>query len=467
MVVMANELGDLCTRVWHSLGGAADVAEVLAVGGPRAVLPAYFDVTGLATASVACATLAAAEFLAAREVSRPRPVSVDSRAACAAFATEGLFTPVGWSLPEMWDPVAGNYRAEDGWIRLHTNYPYHRAAVERVLDAGDRAAVAAAALRWKAGDLEAAVVSAGGCAAVMHARETWLASPPGAATATATPVAVSEHRLPAGTAAAESDSPLSGAAAPFSGVRVLDMTRVIAGPVCTKFLAGYGAQVLRLDPPGFAEVPALLPETTAGKRTAALDLRVDADRVVFENLVADADVLVTGLRADALAGLGYGDGTLTALNPSLIVASLNAYGWDGPWRDRRGFDSLVQMSCGIAAAGSLAAGRDEPFPLPVQALDHATGYLLAAAVGRALTRRLTRSAVSRILASLIGTANLLWSLPRPADLPSAPSREDFELVDTSTAWGPARRVPLPGSIAGVTSSWRIEAGPLGRDRPTW
>jgi CoA-transferase family III len=467
MVVVANEFGDLCPRVWRSIGGPADVAEVLTVTGPRAVLPAYFDVTGLATASVACATLAAAEFLAAREVSRLRPVSVGSRAACAAFAAEGRFTPVGWSLPEMWDPVAGNYRAEDGWIRLHTNYPYHRAAVERVLDAGDRAAVAAAALGWKASDLEAAVVAAGGCAAVMRSRETWLASPPGAATATATPVVVSEHRLPAGRAVAASDSPLPGTASPFSGVQVLDMTRVIAGPVCTKFLAGYGAEVLRLDPPGFAEVPALLPETTAGKRTAALDLRLDADRAVFETLVADADVLVTGLRADALAGLGYGDGTLTAINPALIVASLNAYGWDGPWRDRRGFDSLVQMSCGIAAAGAAAAGRDEPFPLPVQALDHATGYLLAAEVGRALTRRLTRSAVSRIRASLIGTANLLWSLPQPSDLPPKPSPGDFALVDTNTAWGPARRVPLPGEIAGVTSNWGIEAGPLGRHRPAW
>ena len=467
MVGVANELGDLCTRVWRSLGGAADVAEVLTASGPRAVLPAYFDVTGLAAASVACATLAAAEFLAAREVSRPRPVSVDSRAACAAFAAEGLFTPVGWSLPEIWDPVAGNYRAEDGWIRLHTNYPYHRTAVERVLDARDRAAVAAAALRWTAGDLEAAVVAAGGCAAVMRSRKTWLASPPGAATATAAPVVVSEHRLPADRAAADSDPPLSGTAAPFSGVRVLDMTRVIAGPVCTKFLAAYGAQVLRLDPPGFAEVPALLPETTAGKRTAALDLRLDADRRIFESLLADADVLVTGLRADALAGLGYGDGTLTAISPALIIASLNAYGWDGPWRHRRGFDSLVQMSCGIAAAGALAAGRDEPFPLPVQALDHATGYLLAAEVGRALTRRLTRSAVSRIRASLIGTANLLWSLPRPTGLPPKPSPGDFELIGTGTAWGPARRVPLPGKIAGVTPEWRVEAGPLGRDRPAW
>jgi hypothetical protein len=464
MVVVADELGELCVWVWRSLGGAADVASVVSASGPRAVLPSSFDVTGLATASVAAATLAAAEFLAAREVSRPRPVSVDSRAACAAFAAEGLFTPVGWSRPELWDPVAGNYRAEDGWIRLHTNYPYHRAVVERLLDAGDRAAVQAAVSRWKGRELETAVVEAGGCAAAMHTREAWLRSAPGAE-ATAPPVTVTERRLPG---SSEGTPPVRpGGGQPFSGVRVLDLTRVIAGPVCTSFLAAYGADVLRVDPPGFAEVPALLPEMTEGKRTAALDLTAKADRATFDKLVAGADVLVTGLRGDALGRLGYGDGRLSALNPALIIASLNAYGWDGPWRDRRGFDSLVQMSCGIAAAGGAAAEKDAPVPLPVQALDYATGYLLAAAVGRALTRRLTRSAASRIRASLIGTANLLWSLPRPAERPPAPKPEDFTLVDTETAWGPARRVPLPGEIAGVTAEWRIEAGPLGRHEPTW
>ena len=221
----------------------------------------------------------------------------------------------------------------------------------------------------------------------------------------------------------------AGGPLPYSGVRVLDLTRVIAGPVGTRFLAAYGADVLRIDPPGFAEVPALLPETTAGKRTAALDLTAAAGRAAFESLVATADVLVTGLRADALARLGYDDAALAALNPALIVASLDAYGWDGPWRDRRGFDSLVQMSSGIAAAGAAATGADHPVPLPVQALDHACGYLVAAAVGRALTRRLTESAVSRIRLSLIGTANLLWSLPRPAGQPPMPKPGDFPLTD--------------------------------------
>ena len=250
-------------------------------------------------------------------------------------------------------------------------------------------------------------------------------------------------------------------------MRVLDLTRVIAGPVCTKFLAGYGADVLRIDPPQFEEVASLLPETTLGKRTAALDLTAPADRASFEDLLAGADVLVSGLRTDALTRLGYDDRTLAALNPDLIVARLNAYGWTGPWQNRRGFDSLVQMSCGLAADGATSAGRDEPTPLPVQALDHATGWILAAAVTRALTHRLTDSVTTCVFASLIGTANLLYTLTPPPDRPPAPTTDDFAREPSTTAWGPARRVPLPGRIDGIRPYWAHEAGPLGRHAPRW
>jgi hypothetical protein len=472
-MTQAAELSDITARVWGEVGGPTGLLDSVGTGGPRTVLPSHFDVTGLATASVAAAALAAAEFLAARNDARPRPVTVDSRQACAAFAAEGLFTPVGWDLPDIWDPIAGNYQAQDGWIRLHTNYAYHRAAVERLLGAEDRESVRAAVAGWKSEDLETAVVEAGGCAAVMRTREDWLALPAGAATARAPLVSAASRRLPTGAPSGPGGAAGAGGAGaprPYSGVRVLDLTRVIAGPVGTRFLAAYGADVLRIDPPGFAEVPALLPETTAGKRTAALDLTTAGGRTAFERLVTTADVLVTGLRADALARLGYDDAALAALNPALIIASLDAYGWDGPWRDRRGFDSLVQMSSGIAAAGAAATGADKPVPLPVQALDHGCGYLIATAVGRALTGRLTESMVARIRVSLVGTANLLWSLPRPGDLgeqPPMPKPGDLRLVDTHTAWGPARRVPLPGEIAGIDPEWRVEAGPLGRDQPTW
>jgi len=475
MEQQATGLGDIAARVWRQAGGDPEVAARLTVSGPRTVLPAAFDVTGLAAASVAAATLAAAEFWAARTAEPAPEVAVDSVAACAAFGAEGLFAPVGWDLPALWDPIAGNYRARDGWIRLHTNYACHREAVTRLLKADDSASVQAAVSHWAAADLEAAVVAEGGCAAAMRDRDGWRASPAGAAAEHAVPLAAEARPAPAGDAGpAATAAPARWRAAasgqPYAGIRVLDLTRVIAGPECTKFLAAHGADVLRLDPPGFAEVPALLPETTAGKRTAAVDLATPAGRAAFERLVAAADVLVTGLRADALGKLGYDTAALTALNPALIIASLNAYGWAGPWRDRRGFDSLVQMSCGIAAAGSVAKGSDKPVPLPVQALDHATGYLLAAAVGRALTTRLTRGAVTVIRASLIGTANLLWSLPRPADLgelPPPPKRDQFPLIDTQTAWGPARQVPVPGRIGGVAPAVRLAAGPLGRDQPTW
>src|SRR5215469_4777236 len=178
-----QHLSDVAARIWGEAGGRASVLDALTTAGPRHVLPAGFDVTGLAAGSVAAATLAAAEFLAARNEVQPRAVMVDSRDACAAFAAEALFTPVGWDRPEVWDPIAGNYQAQDAWVRLHTNYAYHRAAVEQVLGARDKEAVAAAVREWKAGELEAAVVEAGGCAAVMRTREQWLASPPGLATA--------------------------------------------------------------------------------------------------------------------------------------------------------------------------------------------------------------------------------------------------------------------------------------------
>ncbi len=458
-------------EIQQGLGAAAADPDAVTLSGPEGFLPSVFDVTGLATASVAAAGLAAAQLLAARTGRAVAPVGVDRRAASLAFGSEALFAPLGWERPPLWDPIAGVYPTADGsFIRLHTNYAHHRAAAERALGlAGEvtREQAAAAVRTWDGVELETAVVGEGGCAAVMHDRDTWLASPAGAASADEPILRADRHPVPAGDAFPR----WVGAAAPerpFAGVRVLDLTRVIAGPVATRFLAGYGADVLRLDPPGFAEVPALIPDVTAGKRTAALDLRSPSGREQFLALVAEADVLVTGLRPGALAALDLAPADLADRFPGLITATLDAYGWQGAWSGRRGFDSLVQMSSGIAAAGAAARGTPEPHPLPVQALDHATGYLVAAAVGRALRHLLVDGTATDLRASLIGPANLLFAHPTPDGLSverNAPGPSDT--VPTQTAWGPARRVPLPVTIAGVPNDWRIDAGPLGAGPATW
>ena len=446
------------------LQGDASELDHLTISGDRVVLPSTFDVTGLAAATVGVATLAASELQSTRGSTPLRPAYTDRREAGAAFVCERLFEPIDWSVPPLWDPIAGDYRARDGWIRLHTNYATHRSAVLRALglDDPERAEVASVVATWSATELEQRVVDRGGCAAVMHTSGAWSAHPHGVIALGEPPVALRDDGTsPPSAALAPADRPLQG-------IRVLDLTRVIAGPVCTRFLAAWGADVVRIDPPGFAEVPALVPETSAGKRCTFLDLRGDEGRSTFAGLLARADVVVHGLRPGALEGLGLDRATIRASNPACVIAAIDAYGWTGPWSRRRGFDSLVQMSCGIAAAGAAAAGVDQPTPLPAQALDHATGFLTAAAVCRALTIRHRVGRIVNVSASLVGAANLLMRHPTPQDLDSR--QPEWTAADTqlrATHWGAARAVPIPGRIDGLRALLTIPAGPLGRHDPAF
>jgi hypothetical protein len=410
---------------------------------------------------VAAATLAVAEVHAARAGSPVGRVFVDGPNVVAAFRSERYLRAVGWTLPPLWDPMAGDYQTrDDGWIRLHTNYPNHRDAALRVLAvACDRSAVARAVQIWDADALETAIVQEGGCAARMRTADEWSAHPQGASVATEPLV---HHDVTSGGSASPRIAPLREGQSPLAGVRIVDLTRVIAGPVCTRFLAGYGADVVRVDPPGFEEPAGLLADSMAGKRRTVLDLRETGNRRAFEELLAGAHALVCGYRSDALARLGYSPEALRASNHGLVIASIDAYGWTGPWRGRRGFDSLVQMSCGIAARGAEMAGPSMPKPLPAQALDHGTGYLLAAAVCRALARQITSGEVTTARLSLARTARWLVDLGETGD----PAAKDFAPADAApwleparTPWGPVERVRCPGRIDGFRPSW-AEGGPF-------
>lgn len=422
-------------------------------------LPSAFAVTDLASASIAAAGQAVSELLH-QENGRLPHVEVDRRLASFWFATS--IRPTGWSVPPLWDPVAGDYATRDGWIRLHTNAPHHRAAAESVLGAcADRAAMAKQVAGWNKTELEHAVVTAGGCAAEMRSWAQWQAHPQGQAVNNEPLIAFTEgNRQP-------TQAWQGSVARPLSGLKVLDLTRVLAGPVASRFLAGLGADVLRLDPPTWNE-PGVVPEVTLGKRCARLDLHHTSDRKLFESLLRDADILLHGYRADALQHLGYGVAERQALAPGLIDVCLNAYGWSGPWQNRRGFDSLVQMSSGIAEAGQQWKQADKPLPLPVQALDHATGYLMAAAAITLLARRLNSGLGGSARLSLARTARLLIEHGAGTDQPLRPEDEnDQGLVVEQTAWGPAHRLQVPLKITGTPLQWVIAAGELGAHRAQW
>jgi CoA-transferase family III len=390
-------------------------------------LPSAFDVDGLAVAAVSAALDGAADLAEARGRPRPR-VSLDARHVACAFASERHLRgapAAGFA------PLSRFAPTRDGWIRLHANFPHHRRALLSALGADEERALDAIA-ELEAIELETAIVDAGGAAAAVRTREEWAIHPQGRAAGELL------ERVPVEAAPPRDREPL----------RVLDLTRVIAGPVATRFLAALGADVLRIDPPGMPDMG--VEDTCSGKRLAELDLR----RSGVEELLADADVVVQGYRPGALAAFGLDDAALAERHPHLVVASLAAWGWSGPWAKRRGFDSLVQAACGIAAA----EGRDgRPGALPVQALDHATGYLMAAAVLRELAARWRGEPGAALRLSLAATAADL--MRRPGGDGEPPDCEPFRLqLGELSVIGP------PGALDGRPLTW---AHPLRRDEPRW
>jgi crotonobetainyl-CoA:carnitine CoA-transferase CaiB-like acyl-CoA transferase len=454
--------------VSHDLLATFQAALHLPVPAPPVALPdggsftSIFAVSDLAQASIGVAGSSLAAMVSKR--GNPPAVSVDRDLASAWFRSS--IRPQGWEIPPPWDAVSGDYRCQDGWIRLHANAPHHRAAMLAVLDAkAERDDVAAAARSWPVHDLESAVVGTGGAAAAMRSEVEWCAHPQGRAVAREKLVSVERTSKWGGPVEAVAD-----VARPLDGLRVLDLTRVLAGPVATRLLGGWGADVLRVDPLDWDE-PSVAPEVTLGKRCARLDLREARGQETLLGLLSEADVLVHGYRPGALEHLGLGDQVRDETRPGLVDVALDAYGWTGAWRDRRGFDSLVQMSSGIADAGRAASGGDQPVPLPVQALDHSTGYLLAASVLAGLVLRRSGGEGSRWRLSLARMAKVLLETERVGS-PDERHGRALVMPDATgpverTAWGDARRLAPPLIVEGSPLHWSLPARPLGTDEPVW
>ncbi|NUP53721.1 MAG: carnitine dehydratase [Catenulispora sp.] len=424
-------------------------------------LPSVFRVGEFAAWTVAAAHRQAAAFLARRNGAADRvpEVSVGVREAAIAFRSERYLRVDGEATLE-WAPLSGDYEAADGWVRLHCNFEHHAEIACRVLGVPqDREAVEAAVRRRGRFELEDAIAEAGGAAAAMRTRAEWAAHGQSRAVAEQASVAmapIGPERSPL------EQSPLASRLAPsnrpLAGVRVLDLTRIIAGPNAGRVLAGYGADVTMVRSPVLPTIRALDLDLNFGKALRFLDLRTTAGREAFLDLARGADVVLQSYRPGALAGLGLGPAELAAVNPGLVYVSISAYGADGPWGGRRGFDSLVQMAAGIAEEGMRAAGASRPVPLPAQVLDHGAGWLAAAGAVEALNLgggRTVDVSLAGMAAALDGFGR--WDPAVGLAVPDPTSEDVADLLLTvPSAAGTLTHVRFPGRVAGAEFGW---AGP--------
>ncbi|MER6617915.1 CoA transferase [Streptomyces xantholiticus] len=457
----SNSPANGTAQAWATLGGDPALLDRVAYRGGGS-LPARLPVMELARATVAVCSLAAAELTARRRGGPVPAVTVDDAAVTTAFLSDRLVRLDGVA-PTTFAPLSRFWRAADGWVRTHANYPHHRARLLGALslppDAGAEA-VAGAIGERSAADVEESVYAAGGLAVAGRSRDVWAKHPQGAAAAAHPLLRVDRLGDDRATRAAH-----GLAALPCTGLRVLDLTRVLAGPVATRTLALLGADVLRIDAPQLPESPDAHNDTGWGKRSTLLDLAAAADRKSFEELLALADVVVTGYRPGALDRFGLSPEALAERRPGLVVARLSAWGRYGPWAGRRGFDSLVQVATGIATTEG-EGGR--PGALPAQALDHGTGYLLAAGVLRALTGQHDAGGARLVETALTQTAAwLTGSLAKEPDGQQAAYDAERRLVERDSPMGRLRHALPAVGYEGGPADWARPPGVWGTDAPQW
>jgi crotonobetainyl-CoA:carnitine CoA-transferase CaiB-like acyl-CoA transferase len=452
-------------ELWQTAGQPDESLSQVTLTGAEPVLPSSFAVGTAAQASIAASALAAAELWRLRG-GRRQLVTVDMRHAAIEFRSERYFRVDGKEPADPWDKIAGTYRCSDGrWVRIHTNFPHHRDGVLALLACDyDKAAVQQALLNWRAEEFEEAAAQAGLVVTAKRSFEEWDQHPQGIAVG-ALPVFSIErigdappHPLPAGPR-------------PLSGVRVLDLTRVIAGPVCGRALAAHGADVLLVTAPHLPAIEPLVIDTGRGKLSCRVDLRDTVGKSTLRALLRDTDVFVQGYRPGALRSLGFGPEEAAQLRPGIIYVSLSAYSHAGPWAGRRGFDSLVQTASGFNEAEAQAAGTDRPRPLPAQAIDHAAGYLMSFGAITALARRCTEGGSWHIRVSLAQTGKWLRQLGRVEDGLSRneTSFDDVQdlLEERDSGFGRLTAIRHAAQLSETPARWERPSVPLGAHPAAW
>ena len=450
-------------QIWHTAGLQQAALSFVELTGADPVLPSSFHVGTAAQASIAAAALAACELGHQRGAAR-QTISVDMLH--AALECVEWFSVDG-NVSELWDPFAGLYACADGHVRLHTNFLHHREGALRLLGLDPATAKRVDAERalktWRAVDYETASANAGMVATAVRTFAEWDATPQ--AQAIADQALFSITRI--GDVAPLALPSLSNDDLPLTGVRVLDLTRILAGPVGARALAAYGADVMTINAPHLPNIDAIA-VTGRGKLSAHADLRAAEGRAALDGLLQGAHVMVQGYRPGGLHALGYGPDQVAQKRPGIVYVSLSAYGTHGPWAGRRGFDSLLQAAMGFNLAEGEAFGDGKPKALPMQILDQATGYLIALGASAALLRQQSEGGSWHVEVSLAQTAHWLRSLGRveegfavhkPSD---APYRETWP-----SGFGALESLRHSAQLQRTPARWTRPSMPPGSHAPYW
>ncbi|WP_332823704.1 CoA transferase [Ramlibacter sp.] len=450
--------------LWQLAGLPGEALACADLTGSDPVFPSSFAVATAAQATIAAAALAACEVGHLRGTPRQR-VAVD--AAHAACECLGWFSIDG-RVPELWDKFSGLYRARDGWVRIHANFRHHRDGALRLLGldpaTAQRSDAEQAMLAWSALDFEEAAAQAGLVAAAARSFAQWDATEQGRAIAAQPLFTITR----VGGADPLAWPALRDDQRPLEGLRVLDLTRILAGPVGGRALAAYGADVMLVNAPHLPNIEAIA-DTSRGKRSALVDLRTEEGRATLRDLLASAHMFVQGYRPGGLQALGFGVEDIARLRPGSVQVSLSAYGSLGPWRDRRGFDSLVQTAMGFNLAEAQAAGTpDQPRPLPMQILDEATGYLIAFGAAAALARQRQEGGSWHVQVSLARTGHWLRQLGRVEDglAVTRPSLQPY-LESVASGFGLLGGVRHSAQLSRTPAGWILPSVPPGGSPPRW
>jgi crotonobetainyl-CoA:carnitine CoA-transferase CaiB-like acyl-CoA transferase len=439
-------------------------------GGTDPILPTPFRIGDTSAAALAAVGLAAADLWALRTGCH-QDVAVDTRQATASLRSGHYMKMDGATVSTERNTVMGVYPARNGrWSYLHCNFPNHRAAALSVLGVPeDREAVRKAVAGWDALELEEAIIAAKGAGGMVRTMEEWAKHPQAAAVASLPLMEI----VKIGDSAPEK---LPDGERPLSGIRVLDLTRVLAGPTCARTLAEHGADVLKITGAHLPNIGYQEYDTGHGKLSAHLDLRESKDVEILRGLVRDGDVFSQGYRPGTLGTRGFSPEALAKVRPGIVFVSLCAFGHVGPWASRRGFDTVVQTVSGITARqGELFPGA-EPGPqfYPVSAIDYLTGYLMAFGAMVALGRRareggswLVRISLAQVGRWLVGRGQVPEAQLKDVPKEFSPAEIDRWSMTTDTPMGRLGHLAPVVRLSETPPRWARPSVPLGYHAPAW